>query len=116
MSAPPANSPDLVTSIGVGALSVIASIAKAKEWQDPKTGKINAAMLASGLAASLVLAAVIRAAGVHFGVEPWAQVAAAGVLCYVGPDPIIRAVASAITGLALKRLGVQPNEPQNNDR
>jgi hypothetical protein len=67
-----------------------------------KPAKVSFGLLTSGIALSLVMATVIRAVGVHFGIEPWAQVAGAGVSCYVGPDPILKAIA----GIALKRFGV----------
>jgi hypothetical protein len=91
---------DFMTTVGVGTLAIIGGVAKGSQWRDPKTGEMNFALLMSGIAASLVLAAAVRAIGVHFGIEPWAQVAAAGVLCYVGPDPIIRVLANMILSKA----------------
>lgn len=104
------NSSDLFTSLGIGAISVIGALAKGEQWRDAKTGKASIGLLISGISAALIMATIVRAAGVHYGVEPWAQVAGSGVLCYVGPDPIIRAIA----GMALKRFGVQENGSQSN--
>lgn len=106
----PANTPDLAITFGVGALAVIATIAKGAQWQDPHTGKVNIFMLITGIATALVLAALVRAGGVHFGVEPWAQVAASGVLCYVGPDSILKSAASMI----LSKFGVKTNGDAGN--
>lgn len=92
----------LATSLGVGAVAVVGALTKATQWRDAKTGKLSMTLLISGVATCLIMATIVRAGGVHFGVEPWAQVMASGVLCYVGPDPVIRGVA----GLILKRFGV----------
>lgn len=108
---PDANHSDLLTSVGVAILSVLGGIAKGAQWRDA-SGAINLGMLLSGIALSLVMATVIRAVGVHFGIEPWAQVAGAGVSCYVGPDPILRAIA----GMALKRFGVSENGTNGNGK
>jgi len=97
---------EVLTSVGVGALAVLASITKAPQWLDPATGRISWTLLASGISAALVLAMVIRALGEHYGVEPLAQAAVTGVLCYVGPDAIIKAAAAMI----LKRAGVVLND------
>lgn len=110
MSGGSTNSADLLTSFGVGALAIVAAIAKGDQWRNPKTGDMNAGLLISGIATALVMAAIVRAAGVHYGIESWVQVAGSGVLCYVGPDPIIRAIG----GLALKRFGVQDDGKQDN--
>jgi hypothetical protein len=102
------NSPDnssLITTLGVGAISVVGAISKSAQWRDAKTGKFAWPVMFSGVAVCLIMASIVRAAGVHFGIEPWAQVMFSGVFCYVGPDPIIRAVA----GIALKKLGVSEN-------
>lgn len=109
MSIPVSGAIDLATSLGVGALAVVGGVAKGAQWRDPKTGAMSIAMMISGIATALVMATVVRAAGVHYGVEPWVQVAGSGVLCYVGPDPILRAIA----GMALKRFGVNDNGGQN---
>lgn len=101
---------DLMTTAGVGALAIVASVSKAQQWRDPASGRVSFPLMISGMATALVLAAVVRAAGAHYGVEPWVQCAGSGVLCYVGPDPIIRAIA----GMALKRFGVQENGNQGN--
>lgn len=103
----PTNDPNFLTSIGVGALAVIGGIAKSSQWRDAVTGKFSLPAMVSGIALSLVMAAVIRAAGIHYGIESWVQCAGSGVACYVGPDPILRALA----GMALKRFGV--NEDGN---
>ena len=97
------NGSGLLTSGGVAAIAVVGALAKCAQWRDAKTGKFSLQAMVAGVAVCLIMAAIVRAAGVHFGVEPWAQVMASGVLCYVGPDPIIRGVASLI----LKRFGVQ---------
>lgn len=104
------SSADLFTSVGIGAIAVLGAIAKGDQWRDAKTGTANFGLLVSGISTALIMAAIVRAAGVHYGVEPWVQVAGSGVLCYVGPDPIIRAIA----GMALKRFGVQENGSQAN--
>lgn len=98
----PENNVDVWTSYGIVALAVLGGIAKGGQWRDSSTGKMSFTLMFSGIALSLVMAAVVRAAGVHYGVEPWIQVAGSGVLCYVGPDPILKALA----GFALKRFGV----------
>lgn len=102
MTPAPDNS-DLITSLGVGAISVVGAVSKSTQWRDAKTGDISWPLMFSGIATCLIMASIVRAAGVHWGIEPWAQVMASGVFCYIGPDPIIRAVA----GMALKRFGVQ---------
>ncbi len=96
----------LVTSLGVGGVAVLGGIAKGAQWRDAKTGKFSYPAMISGLALSLVMATVIRAAGEHYGWEPWVQCALSGLACYVGPDPILRALA----GIALKRFGVKDDE------
>lgn len=103
--------PALVTSIGVGAIAMLGAVAKGAQWRDAKTGEISIAALISGIALSLVMAAVVRAAGVHYGWEPWVQCALSGIFCYVGPDPILRALA----GMALKRFGVSADENKRDD-
>jgi len=91
------------TSVGVGLISIAGAISKTTQWRDAATGKVVWPLLMGGIATCLIMASVVRAAGTHWGVEPWAQVMASGVLCYVGPDPILKAVASLI----LKRFGVE---------
>lgn len=103
---------NLATSGGIAALAVLGAVANGDKWRDPKSGTINPSLLVSGIATSLILATAVRAAGVHFGVEPWAQVAASGVLCYVGPDPILKALA----GMALKRFGVVDGTKQDSSK
>ena len=105
----PGGSFDLLTSAGVGTIAVVGGIAKGVQWRDPVSGATSWPLFASGIALSLVMATVVRAAGVHYGIEPWVQVAGSGVLCYVGPDPILRAIAA----LALKRFGVNENGSQS---
>lgn len=102
----------LFTSLGVGAISVVGAVSKSTQWLDPKTGRISIALMASGIATCLVAATIVRAAGVHYGVEPWAQVMFSGVFCYVGPDPIIRGVAK----VALKRFGVEEDDNAANGK
>ena len=102
----------MATTVGVGAISVIGAIAKSTQWRDAKTGKVVWPLLISGIATCLVMASVVRAGGVHYGVEPWVQVMLSGVLCYVGPDPILRAIA----GIALKRFGVEGNDNADNGK
>lgn len=106
----PIGSGELVTSFGVGAVAIVGGVAKSTQWRDSVTGKTSFPLLISGVALSLVMATVVRAAGVHYGIEPWVQVAGSGVLCYVGPDPILRAIAA----MALKRFGVNENADPNN--
>lgn len=104
----PNDSAGLFTSLGVGAIAIVGGVAKSTQWRDPKSGATSLTLLVSGIATALIMATVVRAAGVHYGVEPWVQVAGSGVLCYVGPDPILRAIA----GMALKRFGVNENGSQ----
>ena len=104
------NSSDFLTTLGVGAISVVGAISKSTQWRDAKTGKFAWALMFSGVATCLIMASIVRAAGVHYGVEPWAQVMFSGVFCYVGPDPIIRAIA----GMALKKFGVQTDDNASN--
>lgn len=111
---PSNNNADLLTSFGVGAISVVGAVSKSTQWRDAQTGKFVWTLMFSGIATCLIMASIVRAAGQHYGVEPWVQVMFSGVFCYVGPDPIIRTVA----GMALKRFGVEgkddaanPNKP-----
>ena len=90
------------TTIGVAGISIIGAITKCAQWVDAHTGKFSWLLMASGVATCLIMAAIVRALGEQYSVEPWAQVMLSGVLCYVGPDPIIRGVVS----IALKRFGV----------
>ena len=101
-SPPPPSDADIYTSGGIAVLAVLGGLSKSTEWHDSMTGKFSPALMIGGLATALIMATVVRAGGVHYGVEPWIQVAGAGVLCYVGPDPILRAIAN----LALKRFGL----------
>lgn len=100
---PSNNNSDLLTSFGVGAISVVGAVSKSTQWRDAKTGTFVWTLMFSGIATCLIMASIVRAVGQHFGVEPWAQVMFSGVFCYVGPDPIIRTVA----GMALKKFGVE---------
>jgi hypothetical protein len=102
----------LLTSFGVGAISVVGAVSKSTQWYDPKTGRTSWPMLISGIAMCLIMAAVVRAVGVHYSVEPWAQVGVSGLFCYVGPDPILRGLAS----MALKRFGVEGNDNANHGK
>lgn len=106
------SSPDFLTSAGIGALAIIGAVAKGDQWRNSQTGAVSMGLLASGIATSLIMATIVRAAGVHYGIEPWVQVAGSGVLCYVGPDPIIKTIA----GMALKRFGVQDGNKPDADR
>lgn len=108
----PGGAVDLVTSAGVGTLAVVGGVAKGAQWRDMVTGKFSWGLMASGIATSLVMATVVRAAGSHYGVEPWVQVAGSGVLCYVGADPILRAIAN----MALKRYGINDNGDPGNGK
>jgi len=93
----------LATTAGVGAISVLGAIAKSAQWRDAQTGRVVWPLFFSGICTCLIMASVVRAGGVHFGVEPWVQVMLSGVFCYVGPDPILKMIA----GLALKRIGLE---------
>ena len=93
----------LATTVGVGAISVVGAISKTTQWRDATTGKVIWTLLLGGIATCLILATVIRAVGIKLGVDPWYQVMATGVLCWLGPDPILRAVAGTI----LKRFGIE---------
>lgn len=108
----PAGNSDLLTSLGVAAVSVVGAIANSgggSKWQDPKTGKFSPFLMIGGISTCLILATAIRGGGQHYGVEPWLQVATTGVLCYVGADPIIRGLAQFI----LKRIGANPDGSQS---
>lgn len=94
---------DLLTTVGVGTISVVGAIAKTTQWRDAATGKIVWSLLLGGVATCLIMASVVRAMGEKFGIEPWFQVMASGVLCYIGPDPILKAVS----GMILKRFGIE---------
>lgn len=109
--ADPQHTSDLLISGGVGVLSVFGYLAKGSQWQDPKTGRISTTLMISGISLCLIMATVVRAGGVHFGVEPWVQCAVSGVFCYLGPDPILRALGK----LALNKIGV-PNDAGNDDK
>lgn len=100
------------TTVGVGAISVIAAATKSAQWYDMKTGRVSVPLLISGVATCLIMAACVRAGGEHFHVEPWVQVMASGVLCYVGPEPILRGIAGQI----LKRIGMQENDDAGNGK
>lgn len=106
----PSASPDAAT-VGVGILAVLGGIAKGVQWRDTKTGAISWPLLIGGIATALVMAAVVRATGVYFGIEPWIQVAGSGVLCYVGPDPILKAIAN----MAMKHFGIPTSNNGAND-
>lgn len=103
--------PGLLTSIGVGAISVIGAVSKSTQWVDAKTGKISKTLMMSGIATCLIMATIVRAVGSHYGIDDWYQVMFSGVFCYVGPDPIIRMIA----GMALKRIGAD-GDGNNADR
>ena len=107
----PGNS-DIMTSAGVGLISIIAGASKSAQWYDLKTGQVVWPIFFSGIATCLIMASIVRAGGVHYGVEPWVQVMLSGVLCYVGPDPIIRAVAKG----ALNRFGVKEDDNAANGK
>lgn len=102
----------IMTTVGVGAISVVAAATKTSQWYDVKTGRISLPLLIGGVATCLIMAACVRAGGVHYGLEPWVQVMLSGVLCYVGPDPILRGIA----GVALKRFGVEENDNANSGK
>lgn len=83
------NSSDILTTLGMAVLAFAGAVSKGQQWRDPVTGKVNYWRLATGVATALVLTSIVRAIGVHYGLEVWAQVAIAGVFGYVGPDVII---------------------------
>ncbi len=113
MSVPiPSGSGELLTPFGVGAVAVVGGVAKGAQWMNPATGATSWPLLVSGIALSLVMATVVRATGVHYGIEPWVQVAGSGVLCYVGPDPILKAIAA----MALKKFGVNDGGNQSDPK
>lgn len=89
--------------MGVGAISIVGAISKTTQWRNAETGAVVWSLLIGGIATCLIMASIVRAAGVHFGIEPWVQVMGSGVLCYVGPDVVIKAVA----GMILKRFGIE---------
>lgn len=90
------------TTVSVAGISIVGAVTKCAQWVDAKDGKFSWGLMFSGVAACLILAAAVRALGEQYHAEPWAQVMFSGVLCYIGPDPIIRALAS----IALKRFGI----------
>lgn len=98
----PGGAVDLVTSAGVGTLAVVGGVAKGAQWRDKITGRFSFGLMASGIATSLVMATVVRAAGAHYGWEPWVQVAISGVGCYIGADPILHGLAN----LFFKKYGM----------
>lgn len=108
----PGGATDFVISAGVGTLAVVGGVAKGAQWRNAVTGKFSLGLMASGIATSLVMAAVVRAAGVHFGWEPWIQVAASGVGCYIGADPILRAVAN----MFFKKYGINTAGDQSDTK
>ena len=93
---------NLWTAGGVAGISIVGAVTKCAQWIDAKTGKFSWILMASGIATCLIMASIVIALGEQYHVETWAQVMFGGVLCYVGPDPIIRGMAS----VALKRFGV----------
>lgn len=100
MTTEPAN-PDYVSTGIMGALAFAGAVSRGTQWRDPKTGEISLARLTTGVATALMLTAIVRAIGVHYGVEITAQFALAGVFGYIGPDPIISVISSAL----FKRFG-----------
>lgn len=102
---------DYVTTGGMAVLAFVGAVSKGKQWRDAKSGKIDYGMLATGVATSLMLTAIVRAIGVHYGVEITAQFALAGVFGYIGPDPII----SVISNQLLKRFGIGASKDDSHD-
>lgn len=100
---------EIVTTIGMGVLAFMGAVSKGSQWRDPVTGKISFGRLGAGLATTLVLTAIVRAIGIHYGLETWTQLALAGVFGYIGPDPII----GAISKLLLKRFGLGEKDDGN---
>lgn len=100
------NGQDYVTTIAMGVLAFAGAISKGKQWRDSATGKVNVGVLVAGIATSLVLTAIVRAIGIHYGLEIWAQLALAGVFGYIGPDPII----GAISKFLFKRFGLEDKD------
>lgn len=105
------NNPDYVTTLGMGVLAFVGAVSKGPQWIDPGTGKISLSKFFIGVSTALLLTAIVRAIGQHYGLEVWVQIAMAGVFGYIGPDPII----SVISNMILKRigLGVQANGGRN---
>jgi hypothetical protein len=99
----PPDTSGMLTTGGVAAISVVGAISKTTQWRDGATGKVIWSLLIGGIATCLILASVIRAIGLKMGIDPWYQIMATGVLCWLGPDPILRAVAGTI----LKRFGIE---------
>lgn len=100
MTTEPSN-PDYVSTGIMGALAFAGAVSRGAQWRDPKSGVISPARLVTGVATALILTAIVRAIGVHYGVEITAQFALAGVFGYIGPDPII----SVISNTLLKKFG-----------
>lgn len=106
----PQQTPDYVTSVGMGVLAFAGAISKGRQWRDKDTGRVDFSMLFAGVATALVLTAIVRAIGVKYGVETTAQFALCGVFGYIGPDPIM----SAISNLLLKKFGVAGTKDDGN--
>jgi hypothetical protein len=102
---------DVWTTVGLGVISVIGGLSKCAQWRDTKTGKFSIPAMIAGISACLILASCVKWLGDAKGVSEWGQMVISGVLCYVGPDPIIRGVAA----MALKQIGVKegPNGPDD---
>jgi hypothetical protein len=105
-------SPDVLSTVGLGALALAGSISKGRQWRDPVTGRISISIMATGIATAILLASIVRAAGVHYGVEIGAQIAIAGVAGYIGPDPII----AGISKLVLRRFGLADKKDGDNGK
>ncbi len=103
--------PDYVTTVGMGVLAFVGAVSKGKQWRDSTTGKVDFSMLVTGVATALLLTAIVRAIGVHYGVETTAQIALAGVFGYIGPDPII----SVISNMLLKKFGIGETKDAGHD-
>lgn len=112
MADPQGQGAGLWITAAVAAISVVGGLTKSTEWRDAKTGKFSPAAMVSGICTCLILASIVRWSGDTQGISPTAQVMIAGVLCYLGPDPIIRSVAS----IGLKRIGVQQDGNGNDTK
>ncbi len=96
------NSSDILTTLGMAVLAFAGALSKGQQWRDPQSGNVNYGRLVSGIATALVLTSIVRAIGVHYGLEVWAQVALSGVFGYIGPDIIV----GVISKMLLQRFGL----------
>src|SRR3954468_1627440 len=98
----PADANNILTIGGVIGAAIVGSVTKSAQWVDKKTGRFSPLLMFSGIALCLVFGSFVHWAGVERGIDQWTQIVITGVGCYMGPDILIRAFASAV----FKRIGV----------